>query len=1014
MDATGYSEAKINYFKDRKEIKVVTKVGRNNFYSNQAYDYLIAKEKYEREKENLYELETILKETGIAEWRVYKCLNLKEISPPIKIGRRKYYTQEQYNYFLLLEKKIEEESYDLYDINEVVKATGMNAKAIKYCVQIGLVEISKKSVNKIYYSIETIERLKQIEIERSIKQSLYSTKKIAEIMNVEVKIIRSFLLRKKSFTSIKIGVSNYYTKNSAEKIIEEINNEPNVKNLFTMKQLAEKSKFSLSDLGYMYRSKKIVPVVLICGKNYFSKETLHYLIKKFANRPSNNMLTTKEVQQILGFSPQKIRKLIQLSDFKTFKHNRCNYYSKETIEVLKEVELKYIKISQINYESNVNRGVIKFLIETGEFGTRTLIENNICFNREIVVQSIAVVKINIQILLSQGYYILGECSEIIGVSEKRILELIKVKRIFDGLQLKSIYNTYFIPSINFGKLKNMLRPICEKTEIEIFNEYKISFNQNLPKTNDFIGKYLLYILKKNNGVKNRSANKIGEVCILLGELLVNKEIFELSDLDVEKLLSNNLLNNMQTEEIVKILRYAKINSNINCAFEKQPTYIKTDIISQEKKIYSYDEWINMHNHLIDVDEHFDNAVKDRKYAMIWTFALLHQYIGWRSMDFSKIPSPDLYLVGIYNYDWFETNTFRFSHAEKIIKDIREKCENIYASKNKKRLHFAINQEDSVPISIAIIILEIHRIREKDKVLIRKDICHSYISSNQIKKIMAGIKSCNIVFQSRMANRTLESYIHKFASLNTGYSAIAYKLVSYSRSHTVDQNGNAEVSKVYILDSVNNDGSIAKVSYSLCIRGFWGWLYQDIIRICFSKEVIAGISLDEETQLISGMRQGFLPQELEQLSNFMLERIDGRNEVIKELLLMEKHELDNLIHDILNKKLPGKSEGAYCIKYGNCIYPLRTTCIGCNYAIMEYYTLYSINDALLKNLQYLKELSPEADFERIKSSRDTIMLFDLVRAFKSQYDEIDKEYIGNFISIETIKEDIKEIFNNRRL
>lgn len=492
--------------------------------------------------------------------------------------------------------------------------------------------------------------------------------------------------------------------------------------------------------------------------------------------------------------------------------------------------------------------------------------------------------------------------------------------------------------------------------------------------------------------------------------LLDKELYLYNDAEISQLLIHSELLNRHKDCTISFLKFLKNQRDIKCTFKNDYTLKKAKTKNKDDLEYFYtaEEWGEMYRHLIDLDNHIEKALFSIGYSRAWLYAMMHLFTSWRSSDFTKLPDANLDLVGIYDFEWFYNNTFTLSLGEKILEDVRIKSESIFTNKTGVRAHFVVTVDAIIPCAIAFVIAEIHRRKDKNQNIILKN--NDIKLTGALGLVMNGSAKLPR-FSSLKCNRSLLTHSHDYASRSAGSAYLAYDLSTYLRSHIKSDMEIASTTAKYIY-ATNSDGSVSDISYNLFKRGFWGWLYKDIISISNLKNKNKLLTLEEETTLISMLKNTYSPIEIENMASFLKIQLDERISVVKELLNMSKKELQLTISNLINKKMPSKHNSSQCLKSGNCPYISAESCIGCKYLIPEYYMLYSINLELLYYIDKLECTPMENDNERIKYTYYIKKMLYLIQEAKREYEKYDNQFIATFINLPDIKEKLIKLQNTK--
>ena len=213
-----------------------------------------------------------------------------------------------------------------------------------------------------------------------------------------------------------------------------------------------------------------------------------------------------------------------------------------------------------------------------------------------------------------------------------------------------------------------------------------------------------------------------------------------------------------------------------------------------------------------------------------------------------------------------------------------------------------------------------------------------------------------------------------------------------RGHKV--NGPMSVSNttaIYI-KAANKDQSISNMSYHATQRGAFGWLYH--VLLDYTNEKFD--SLEEETNRILELQNRYTPENMEDLSEFVINDTEERVRVLNQLKQFDRNRIKEFLSII---GLPGTFKtmqalpcimGKHCNKTGNA-------CLYCEFSIK---TINAIR--IYKNELYtiIERLSDEIDDNCIK--KYMYLAYKILLVIKDIRMEFGTEYLASYIDMVDIK------------
>jgi hypothetical protein len=499
---------------------------------------------------------------------------------------------------------------------------------------------------------------------------------------------------------------------------------------------------------------------------------------------------------------------------------------------------------------------------------------------------------------------------------------------------------------------------------------------------------------------------------------INKELFNCTNEDILYLIS--ISSEGSHSKILRgFIEYCR--NNTVCKFTSIFTYCDLSINKSNDvyDIYSKEEWGGITQYLTNIDVHILKAFDDEKYSCVWLLGLLHLVTTWRINDMiTKLPSIDLELIGIYDFEWFkEGKEFKLSMAQSILRSLELKLSGVNADKNNQQLRFFYSIELAVPLAISYVIAEIHRRKNNNAKVFSRLLSNKFEEEIAPWVCVNGFNNLFMYtetpkFSNLKANRTLLTYMYEVANEIEGNHSISYILCGAMRSHKVNSDIQLPISTQIYLKPIINSEDAKVISYNLLKRGFFGWIPYKLLEIAYSDEnKIKDLEMKEVTDVISTLRVDYGLIGLEALAKyFNLELYQKNNaKVLNEFMKVEKSQLKEIIRKLLTNESSSKHEnGGSCLKGNKCAYPNRNSCAFCEYFVKNVYFLYYVNEEINNVLEKILKLNETQRFELIKMNKVLFNLLGIVTEAKSFYCNYDPKFVDAFINVDSIKEKLKNI------
>jgi len=428
------------------------------------------------------------------------------------------------------------------------------------------------------------------------------------------------------------------------------------------------------------------------------------------------------------------------------------------------------------------------------------------------------------------------------------------------------------------------------------------------------------------------------------EYLINynlkKELFNYDNAEVQ-LLINNCPTTSRKIYIWEILLFIKNERLCKYSLEELPNpRIKRSYKENEK--ISFEDWINIYNYCLKLDNHLNHAIVDKQYANLWLFIMILLTNAWRPSDVFRIPPIQPELIGVPNIEWFKIYKLTKPQAQKIINIIRSY--NLVTAKNGMPRDFTCNLDLVIPMVTALCICEFHRRKNNSSSII--DFTSETKKKNRIRASQFNLffkKSDDlkhIKFSPLIANRSLMEHLFYSIQEKKGKGNTAFELVMKLRKHKT------EVTKEYIGYGEN------QISTHLFTRGEFGFLYEQLIELLTETKES---SLHERTTEISHVKQFFEPFEVENLFNFFSKVMSVQEQnLMDQLLSLSPDDALEHIRNMYLGQMPAKNPNTQCLIYPNCHRPSNQySCNQCLFAVHNVYALTSIFNEFEDSIQRYK-------------------------------------------------------------
>lgn len=433
---------------------------------------------------------------------------------------------------------------------------------------------------------------------------------------------------------------------------------------------------------------------------------------------------------------------------------------------------------------------------------------------------------------------------------------------------------------------------------------------------------------------------------------MDKEITEYSDEELAELIKDKSFTTTTKQHIVWFLKYIYNKEHGQFRFNVEMSMLRRETIREEEDFYIPKEWAYFADVFFDVSRHFEKAYENCSYARYWLYAVLHMSLAWRKSDVLNIPAlENLIDISKYTLEWFGSNAFSITEAQKIINNAKLSAEQYHTKKTGAKKHFNIPQTALIPTAAAIIICEQWRRKNKHDGLFE-----GFRVDTKKMKAMFGLETD---FLSMKANRTLLSMFNEKAGGIDGLSGKAGTLTSYMRSHKTSKMGNSSITTVYLHSTYDEKESVSMGKQSID-RGLFGWLYDRLLDAAGNKRS----TFKENTELIAKLKEVIPAWKAEGISGALYGIVKEREMLLNEIYSWHEDEIKEKMELLFSGKLLSRTDNVCCLMGGRCPYPTEDKCMLCRYSIPTTFSLTMAGEELMRLLTELEKTNAEDVTDRI--------------------------------------------------
>jgi len=881
-------------------------------------------------------------------------------------------------------------------LEQAAKMVSLNPNTILRYINNG--KLSNHKVGRKNWILEKdIQNLQQA---LSIPKGYITTKEAANRMSCSERHISDYIRTNKLPNAILRGSGLGYI--ILESDIENLKQSLDFpKGYLLIKEAANKLNISIPTLRSYIKDNKF-PNTLFRNQaeGYLIFESDITAYKNFISIPGG-YLTVIQASQKLLCHEESVRELIRKGSFPNYIRGHKNEYLLSEIDILSFEKQKpyqlteHLTINEAAERLTCHPDTIRKYIKENKFPNVVLRSQR----EGYLIPETDIESFELSISIPPGYLTTSEVAERLKFSEGYTKQLILNNRFPNAYKLP--IGSWVIPESDVTDYETIIyheftpETKGQFTTLDAINKFKFKI-LNLEIPNTLQESFDLYMEFVNYTLSNSKANGdtlIKKVVYYANTIdaiisIIPREVYLLTDREIEGILQSKSTPDYVKQYFVSFLQYCA--KRVNCNFKNDYNMANKD--PKDKDIYSFGKFLDYYNYVKNIEVHIPDAVKTKTIAQTWLFVLMHMINAWRKSDIIHgLPSIDLNDIKVNSLSYFEKERLSHEQAQLIVNQVYLKVGKLRISKTGALGQFLCHNDLVVPFATAVVIVELHRRKWKDTLLL-ESIRHNFINKNFFKH-----KKDLSDFKSLKMNRTLLTYYFHHINESGKDADISYELTRTMRYHK-DQDSTT----VYI-QFTNEDGPLDKVSLNLFNRGHFGWLYNSMINLYTEQ---SSQTLEERTKMIQLYRESYSPIQLEGLSSFLLQEQNNENSLPLRLAMMSKEELEIKLKKIFHGEMPAKMKHAQCFIFPKCSNKTATSCLNCEYIIPKDYLLFSIGEELKKLIESIKSTK----FETVRE-RDSSLLFKVLFILDQAAVELGKEHVGTFIDLQNLKSSLIEIQDN---
>lgn len=533
-------------------------------------------------------------------------------------------------------------------------------------------------------------------------------------------------------------------------------------------------------------------------------------------------------------------------------------------------------------------------------------------------------------------------------------------------------------------LNDFEKRCCCSNEITCFDIY-FDGRYNFPITMKLMKDYYRGVINKSTASnRQRTATSHIHMIDVFFAQLTKEIIYYTYEEIINNIFCNPLL--ITNKMIIGFLGYVKKKDD-NFIPEIEELYLRSNNSSKfdSRQIYTPEQFAAIYDECLNINRHVENAYNDHAYAQYWLYIMLQLSNFIRSEDILNLPIFDL--AKEYEWGYFCDHKMSEAEAHNICNICEIKAKNILIGKTQEKKRVYITTEMYIPLAISIVICNGHAKKRKLKSMFS---CSKSISGNRIYQKMG-----EPFFQisNHKMNYSLATYFEQTGNEAEEYRSQVYTYLSYMRGHQINNPLAVSNTTMIYIKAANHDQNISNMSYHATQRGAFGWLYH--LLLDYANERFD--SLDEETRRIRELQKRYSPDDMEKLSEFVINNLDERMRVLNQLRQPSRENIQLFLSQI---GMPGTFKtiqdlpcimGRFCTKTGNA-------CVYCEFSIKTVNAL-RIYKKELYNI--IEKLSNEKYDNNIK--KYMYLAYKILIVLKDVRSEFGAEYLSSYIDMEDIKD-----------
>ncbi|MEC3439828.1 hypothetical protein P9136_24355 [Bacillus cereus] len=733
------------------------------------------------------------------------------------------------------------------------------------------------------------------------------------------------------------------------------------------------SKFlKMVSIGYSYANDIV---------NKFNIEKI-----KFLQGKEMTFYNKKDIESFLKYREKTVGDKIRLN------------VSDESL-LIKEDVCKMLNLNSFNYKKFINEGILQIQEKIGR---------NIFFTKDKVI----VLKNQIEKMdkkLRTEYYTRHEVIQEYGMNVDAIregIEKIEVPLLVRGIS-RYLYNRclYLKKDIikEYNRRSEKINLYLDKRSLSANVLYRlgvegIEFSERCKETKllwfEFLNSKSVLYSGQNNASKAARVLEYFSATKFLSQRLTEKEIFMCSSKELNLMFFNkNTGIYIQKPIYVFLKELDKSEEGIfkNNNFRLSEINSPYKISSKKKRsndIYSPEEFKKFFDYISNLDFHKERAIRSVKevinksvtnnprrnfynqYDSVWLYMLIHLNNAWRHWDCTEIPRINFEGTSIVGtIDWLENNQISIEDAKTIVRKLQIK--NLKHSKTGSTRYFYCSEQLILPVAYAIVLCEI-RSRELNPLsesLIDFRSKNRVVTSYPYNSFFSDFLEANLKFSSLKMNRTFITFSFNIINKYKG-SAHELEVLKFLRNHK-----SIETTNIYIHMSQLDIDFLSKQMFS---RDYFGFIADGFADILFGSTQ----DISERTQQINVMYEKIGKDlKLEGLADTLL-YLSKKEDIVRDLIYGLDEDNIHKINNMLNiGGMHSKTMHTQCLLSSeDCVYPNIDNCIGCPFAIYNFYALSAITERILKHIVTLVEGEGLAKYKG-DNERNAILFIKDLKLFK---------------------------------